>query len=317
MTTPRYSGPPLKIAPSPVIGSVVLKSGNRLVEGEITQDMALQLQKALGKALGKPRFCRKGGEVTPAEYQGISLLIDRPKGFVQHGVSAEGLPWTREYQCDYGYIPDTQGGDDEPLDVFLGEEDLTSVVAYLIVQVNDKGDFDEFKLMLGFRDGESALAMYLKHVPAKYLYDVFVLPTLALQGLLGVPPKVLKSRAGEDTTLWKSDGEHKISVRKTMEEGYLLGIVLVPEEKDLQDDIYSEDEVRKAAHEYMLYHRNIGNQHKQIIVHGRQFSGEGDEPISLVESYVTPAGFTLETPEGPHEIRKGTWLMGFRVNDPG
>jgi hypothetical protein len=118
-------------------------------------------------------------------FAGLRVRVDRPKGFVQKGKDASGKPWERTYLCDYGYLAGTQGGDGDGLDVFLGPDEKGS--AFLILQVDDKGAFDEFKLMLGFKDAASARSMYLKHVPEKYMGKLKEVPLGLLQGLTGRP----------------------------------------------------------------------------------------------------------------------------------
>lgn len=90
-------------------------------------------------------------------------------------------------------------------------------------------------------------------------------------------------------------------VFKTEEERFVLGVVLAPETTDSQGDIYSADEVRKAAHDYMENAGALGKQHREIV------TGK----LKILESYLAPADFTVED----ETIAKGTWLMGIRVID--
>lgn len=116
-------------------------------------------------------------------FAGLRVRIDRPKGFVQEGKGTDGKPWKRVYQCDYGYLAGTQGGDGDGLDVFLGPKEDGR--AFLIWQKKEDGTFDEYKLMLGFEDGYQAKAMYLKHVPSRFLGKLAEIPVGVLQGLTG------------------------------------------------------------------------------------------------------------------------------------
>lgn len=90
-------------------------------------------------------------------------------------------------------------------------------------------------------------------------------------------------------------------VFKTAEERYVLGVVLAPETTDSQGDIYSADEVRKAAHDFMENAGALGKQHREIV------TGK----LKILESYLAPADFTVDD----ETISKGTWLMGIRVID--
>lgn len=92
------------------------------------------------------------------------------------------------------------------------------------------------------------------------------------------------------------------------EQRIVVGVVLVPEERDLQGDIYSHEEVERAAHEYLAaYRRAERTPHKDQ--HSRQV-GEGE--ISLLESYIAPADFTL----GEQRIKRGSWVMAWRIESP-
>lgn len=82
---------------------------------------------------------------------------------------------------------------------------------------------------------------------------------------------------------------------------YVLGIVLEPEVVDAQGDVYSADEIRRSAWEYMEHFRNVGLMHKGLV----------NGKVRLVESYVAPADMRLEG----SVIRKGTWMLGLHVAD--
>lgn len=88
-------------------------------------------------------------------------------------------------------------------------------------------------------------------------------------------------------------------IMKTAEERFVLGVVLEPETKDSQSDIYSHDEVRKAAHEYMEKAGNLGKQHSELA----------NDKMKILETYIAPADFELDG----EKVQKGTWLMGIRI----
>jgi hypothetical protein len=85
------------------------------------------------------------------------------------------------------------------------------------------------------------------------------------------------------------------------EEHYVLGVVLEPETEDSQKDIYSEEEIRKTAHNYMANHMHIGLQHNGVI----------DDRVKILESYIAPCNFDING----QTIKKGTWLLGARILD--
>lgn len=124
-------------------------------------------------------------------FAGLKVRIDRPKGFVQHGKDAQGQPWRRVYKVDYGYLPGTEGGDGEGLDVFLGPDEKAET-SYLIRQNKDDGSFDEFKLMLGFKDKASALQCYDSHIPSKLRGKVSEVPAMIFRMMSGQSPDLPK-----------------------------------------------------------------------------------------------------------------------------
>lgn len=123
-----------------------------------------------------------------ADFQGIGLRIDRPTGYVQRGKDETGAAWERTYKTDYGYIPHTEGGDAEELDVYLGPEPAAPV-AHWVVQRKADGAFDEFKLMLGFSSRKAAQDMWVAHTPAKFFGGVVSTGMNLVKSLLGVHPE--------------------------------------------------------------------------------------------------------------------------------
>lgn len=93
----------------------------------------------------------------------------------------------------------------------------------------------------------------------------------------------------------------RIAKADNSEERYILGIVLEPDVPDAHNDIYSADEVRKAAFIFMEEFGDIGLQHGEII------TGKA----KILESYITPVDFDIDG----EKVRAGTWLMGVRVID--
>lgn len=111
---------------------------------------------------------------------------------------------------------------------------------------------------------------------------------------------VPESTPSREETLAKSAIDRARLV-KADEERYVFGIVLEPDVVDSQNDTYSAEEVRKAAHRFMAEYQQIGHQHSAIV------TGK----IKILESYVAPADFEV----GGQTVKKGTWLLATRVDD--
>lgn len=77
-------------------------------------------------------------------------------------------------------------------------------------------------------------------------------------------------------------------------------IVMVPDEVDLHGDITSEDEVRKACHNFNKFCGNAN------LFHVAQ-----TDKFEFAESYIAPTDFVL----GDKFVKKGTWLTTLQILD--
>jgi len=119
-------------------------------------------------------------------FRGLPIVITDPKGTIREGVDPDGRAWKRLMFADYGYIPSTSAaGDEENVDVYVGDDE-NSEFAFVVEQLGLGKEPDEFKVLLGFPDLQSAEEMYLKHydpgwedehvgaiseVPLEHLFD--------------------------------------------------------------------------------------------------------------------------------------------------
>lgn len=76
-------------------------------------------------------------------------------------------------------------------------------------------------------------------------------------------------------------------------------VVLEPDTVDLQGDVYSADEVRKAAHNFLLKSRRANLLHVSET-----------ETFSFVESWVSQADMEING----QSVKKGTWVATIQVN---
>lgn len=118
------------------------------------------------------------------EFQGVPINVDRPKGFIMKGTDAKGNDWARRYKYDYGFIPKTLGGDGDGLDVFIGP-DKKADYAFWAMQRDDDGNFDEYKVFLGFPDRDAAVAAYRQHIPKKYFKGIVTMKVEMMKAMLG------------------------------------------------------------------------------------------------------------------------------------
>jgi hypothetical protein len=84
----------------------------------------------------------------------------------------------------------------------------------------------------------------------------------------------------------------------------LIGVVLAPNEPDLQGDVMHPDDIEAAAHGYLGTSRVIGSEHGAPI------------EAHPVESYIAPQDLTFDGPAGRTHVAKGSWVLGVKVVSP-
>jgi hypothetical protein len=100
------------------------------------------------------------------------------------------------------------------------------------------------------------------------------------------------------------------------EERYILGIVLEPTivvddegneiiEPDTQDDVYTAETIRAAAHGWMENYGLIDLMHNWTAL--------SKENVRVIESYIAPCDFSIGDGVDSYLVKKGTWLLALRV----
>lgn len=93
-------------------------------------------------------------------------------------------------------------------------------------------------------------------------------------------------------------------VAKAEEKQVAYGVILRPDVPDSDGDIYTPDEVEKAAHNYMAKAAGVADWlHEEEIPR--------DKAV-MVESFIAPVDFDWEG----FEVKKGDWLGGMKIYDP-
>ena len=88
-------------------------------------------------------------------FQGLPISIENPKGTLRKGPG-----WQVRVPYDYGYIKRTEGADGDHVDVCIGPDAESDHVFIVDQQDHRTGDFDEHKVMLGYRTREGATKAY-------------------------------------------------------------------------------------------------------------------------------------------------------------
>jgi hypothetical protein len=108
-----------------------------------------------------------------------------------------------------------------------------------------------------------------------------------------------------------------------VDEHFILGVAMEPTDgtdgepikPDVDNEVYSPEDVVKACYWYAEHGRKKG------YLHGKRFGGFIMEPddtrVVLLMSWITPVEIAAKTygDRQTDKIKKGTWLVAFRVND--
>lgn len=94
---------------------------------------------------------------------GMEITIENPKGSYRKGKDKNGKEWRCLMHNDYGYFTKSKGYDGDAVDAFIGPDIDDYEKVYVVDQNNSKREFDESKVMLGFKSKKEAKAAYLSN----------------------------------------------------------------------------------------------------------------------------------------------------------
>jgi len=79
------------------------------------------------------------------------------------------------------------------------------------------------------------------------------------------------------------------------------GVVLEPDTEDLQGDVMKAEDIELSAHAWMEESQVGGEMHTEIV-----------KGAFVVESFLAPADFDVDTAEGTETVKKGSWVLAMR-----
>ena len=137
---------------------------------EAAPDMKMVFDKAKDIKIGPPPMPNRKEYpfVGSINFRGIEIFVENVQGSWRTGKN-----WKTLMKLPYGEFAKTKGMDGDKLDVYVGPfTDAPNI--YVIHQADPRtGDYDEDKVMLGFKCAESAKLAYLAHYDnPKYLRSV-------------------------------------------------------------------------------------------------------------------------------------------------
>lgn len=86
----------------------------------------------------------------------------------------------------------------------------------------------------------------------------------------------------------------------------LYCVVMEPETEDLQGDVTDAEEIEKAAHQYLLDSRIVGDSHRKDK-RANLFKVDA----GVVESFIAPIDYEV----GGEKILRGSWVIAIKVYD--
>jgi hypothetical protein len=96
---------------------------------------------------------------------GMPISIETPKGSYRTYKKDDGSEGRTKIKNHYGYFTNTSGNgkDGDAIDVFIGDDVDNCELVYVIDQNNTQGEFDESKVMLGFKSKTDAKKAYMNN----------------------------------------------------------------------------------------------------------------------------------------------------------
>ena len=96
---------------------------------------------------------------------GMPISIETAKGNFRRYRNEDGTEGKNEMKNHYGYFKNTSGNgkDGDAVDVFIGPDIENCDMVYVVDQNNKKNEFDESKVMLGFKSIKDAKKAYLSN----------------------------------------------------------------------------------------------------------------------------------------------------------
>jgi len=101
---------------------------------------------------------------------GMDIAIENPIGSTRKGTDKNGQDWETTMTAHYGYFENTLGADGDELDVFIAPNtphDYDGKV-FIMNQLDERGDFDEHKVILGVNSNNEAQQLYQAHYDEKF-----------------------------------------------------------------------------------------------------------------------------------------------------
>ena len=128
----------------------------------VTEITNKEVDRLANKAAKNPTKAQKEAgnyRMGRVEIKGFKIAIENPKGSKRYYTNPDGSTGYNTMKHHYGYFEKSMGYDGDAVDVFVGTY-LDFDKIFVVDQNNEKGEFDESKVMLGFRSEKEAKEAY-------------------------------------------------------------------------------------------------------------------------------------------------------------
>ena len=94
-------------------------------------------------------------------WRGLTLSIENAKGSIRRKVTPDGkTAWEVKMPAHYGRILGTTGADGDHVDFYMGPDPTSEMIWVIDQRDMETGEFDEHKVMIGFKDAKAAKEAY-------------------------------------------------------------------------------------------------------------------------------------------------------------
>lgn len=140
-------------------------------------------------------------------WHGMEITLEVAKGQVRKKKGKDGKVWQRLMKAHYGRLLKSLAADGDHLDVYVGEHPQAEIV-FVIEQLDEKGQHDEYKVIIACLNREEAEKLYRSHYPRNWdrvgQIQAMTVPQFkqwAFSPACRKPPTASKSAAADTETL--------------------------------------------------------------------------------------------------------------------
>lgn len=225
---------------------------------------------------------------------GMDIAIENPIGSTRKGTDKNGQDWETTMTAHYGYFENTLGADGDELDVFIAPNtphDYDGKV-FIMNQLDERGDFDEHKVILGVNSNNEAQQLYQAHYDEKFsgIGQIIELSLEQFKSRIFTGQTALfDSMRGMMLDSWAADGKFDLLPVSKLDQSKLS-----PSLKEAKATIREPIVVFQARGKYFVVHgRNrldIASSHAEKYVPAIVFDSAEDYSMGDIEKAIRRCG---------------------------